>query len=373
MRIAILHNADHDLLEDDPGREARRDIERVAAAMTESLRRGGLSAERLAVDHFTLANVLDPRRYDLVVNLCESLAADSRGEMAVPCLLELLGVPFTGSPALALGLALHKDKAKELLVARGVPTPEFKLVDSAAVASTLELPFPLIVKPAREDASVGIDFDSVVHNRAQLVRAVNTVLKTFRQPALVERFIDGREIYVPILGNRPRRTLPLSEIAWGPTYDDKPRVVGYRAKWELDSPECIDSSPVPCTLPKEQQQAVVKAAIDAFEALGCRDYGRVDVRLSNDGTPYVIDVNPNCDLHPDAGFARAAKAAGMDYDTLALELVEIALGRSHGHSTSRRGASGATGRAAGSNRNLFTGRSGVRARAHRPRAHSKPS
>src|SRR5262245_35522551 len=129
MHISILHNRDHDLLENDPGREAREDVVRVAAALSEALTRGGITAEPLAVegDSLTFVDMLRRRSPKLVVNLCESLAADSRGEMVVPCLLDLVGLPYTGSPALALGLALHKDKAKELLRSRGVPTPDFRV------------------------------------------------------------------------------------------------------------------------------------------------------------------------------------------------------------------------------------------------------
>ena len=239
MHIALLHNADHDLLEDDPGREARRDVLKVSAALCEALNDGPSSADTIAVEGGSLAflDVLQRRRPDLVVNLCESVAADSRGEMAVPCLLDLLGLRYTGSGALALGLALHKNKAKEILRGRGIPTPEFRVVERIEDLALIDLPFPLIVKPSREDASVGIDFDSVVHDRPSLAKAVLAVLSSFQQPALVERYIDGREIYVPLLGNRPRRPLPLTEIRFGKAFDHRPRIVSYRAKWQTDSPE----------------------------------------------------------------------------------------------------------------------------------------
>lgn len=373
MHIAILHNCDHELLEEDPGREAREDVTRVAARLAEALTQGTTVAEPIAVvDHdFGFLEQLDRMEPALVVNLCESLAADSRGEMAVPCLLDLLGLPYTGSPALSLGLALHKNKAKELLKARGVPTPEFCIIERVEDLATVQLPFPLIVKPAREDASVGVDFDSVVRDPQALGRAAVKVLSTFHQPALVERFIAGQEIYVPLLGNEPRRALPLSEIRFGKAFEDRPNIVSYRAKWELESPECQDSPSVPCSLEPEVEAKVVRTAIAAFEALDCRDYGRVDLRLSPEGEPYVIDINPNCDLHPDAGFARAAAAAGIDYRSLASRLVEIALERSHGNPSNRRLRQGAARRAVGANRNVLAARGGLRPRAHRPRAHAE--
>jgi len=332
MHITILHNRDHDLLEEDPGREAREDVIKVASALADALNHEGNVAEPVAVtgNKLDFLSVLERRRPDLVVNLCESLNADARGEMAIPCLLDLMGIPFTGSGALSLGLALHKNKAKELLRARGVSSPEFAVVERVEDLARVEVPFPAIVKPAREDASIGIDFDSVVHDRTQLARAVLHVMQTFAQPALVERYIAGREIYVPLLGNRPRGHLPLTEITFGAAFIGKPHIVSYKAKWEPDSPECKDSRSSRCEIDPVTEARLVKTATAAFDALDCRDYGRVDLRLSDEGEPFVIDINPNCDLHPDAGFAKAARAAGMDYRALATRLVEIALERTHG-------------------------------------------
>ena len=373
MRVCVLHNRDHDLREDDPGREAREDVLHVAQAVTEALRESDLEVDVLPVgrDAVGFVDVLRRRPPGLVVNLCESLIADSRGEMAVPCLLDILGLRYTGSSALSLGLALHKHRAKELLIARGVPTPEFRVMDHPDQVARFDLPFPVIVKPTREDASTGVDFDAVVHTRRELLRAVTYILRTFAQPALVERYVDGREIYVPLLGNEPRQALPLTEIQFGPAFEGKPRIVTYEAKWSTASAVCTDSPALPCLLDANTQERVTRVAMDAFAALECTDYGRVDVRLSADGQPYVIDVNPNCDLHPSAGFARAAQAAGTSYPALALAIVEIALERSHGDTTRRSGRPRATGPAVGSNRNLLPGGGRMRARADRRRAQAE--
>jgi D-alanine-D-alanine ligase len=374
MHIVILHNRDHDLLEEDPGKEAREDVMRVAASLSEALTRGETHAEPLAVEgeQLDFVEVLRRMQPDLVINLCESLAADSRGEMVVPCLLDMLGIPYTGSPALSLGLALHKPKAKLLLRARGVSTPPFAVVERLEDVMAADLPFPLIVKPSREDASVGVDFDSVVHDRAGLARACEAVLRTFQQPALVEQFISGREIYVPLLGNAPRQALPLTEIRFGQAFENRPNIVSYKAKWEAESPECRDSTSTLCHLEDSVLEArLVRTAMDAFAALDCMDYGRVDLRVSPEGVPYVIDINPNCDLHPGAGFAKAASAAGMDYPTLAARLVEIALERTHGNPSHRKKGSGAARRTDSPNRNVLTGRGGVRHRAGGSRAHAE--
>jgi D-alanine-D-alanine ligase len=304
------------------------------------------------------------RRPDVVVNLCESLQGDSRGEMIVPALLDLAGVPYTGNSAFTLALALHKHKAKEVLRARGVPTPESWLVDDTGALENVDLPFPLIVKPSREDASVGIDFDSVVADRKALARAVDRVRRTFRQPALVERFIPGREIYVPLLGH-PLRPLPLTEIEFGDVFDGRPAVLTYRAKWQADSAECADSPSRPAVLTQALEARCIEVATAAFEALEGRDYGRVDLRVDEDGQPWVIDINPNCDLHPQAGFSRAAQAAGLSFAQLALHLVDLAWERRNGDQAPRRIGPAAARRAAQPHRDVHAGRGLVRARAHR--------
>jgi len=366
MNLAILLNADSELLEDDPGRVAREDVNRVARALAEALLSKGLRAELITfgADPSVGLERLFKRRPDVALNLCESLGADSRGEMAIPSLLEGLGIPYTGTGALGLGLALHKNKAKELLLARGVSTPPFAVVSDLSQLAAVRVPFPAIVKPAREDASVGIDFDSVVRDPKALERAVKAVHDRFGQPALVEAFIAGREIYVPLLGNAPREALPLSEIQFGKAFEGKPNIVSYKAKWECDSPEFVDSNSGLCALDAPLRETLVQTARAAFEALECRDYGRVDLRLSADNIPFVIDVNPNCDLNPEAGFAKAAQAAGIDYATLAFRLVEIALERQHEHSSHHLHGSRTPGAAASPDRELHPGGGGLRAGAH---------
>lgn len=374
----MLHNADAECLADDPGREAREDVARVATALVQALAAQGHEVRLVAARAGELGFFEELRRLapDLVVNLCESLAADSRGEMVVPGLLDVLGLAYTGSGALALGLSLHKHKAKDVLRARGVPTPGFLVVDRVEQLAAFDLRLPVIVKPSREDASVGVDFDSVCDDLGQLRAAVERVLTTFRQPALVEEFIAGREIYVPLLGNGVRLPLPMTEVRFGPAFEGRPNIVSYAAKWLAASDEYRDTATAPCILDPATEARVRAVAFAAFDALECRDYGRVDLRLAPDGQPWVIEVNPNCDLHPDAGFARAALAAGLSYEALAAKLVEVALARTpetHGHPTPRAARPGSARTPAVAHRELHPGRGGGRARAPRPRAHPEPS
>ena len=335
LNLALLHNDDADCLAEDIGREARKDVENVAAALAEALASRGHAVRVIpAGADLRFVEQLRAHPADLVINLCESLSGDARGEMVIPGLLEMLGQPYTGSPALALGTALHKDRAKQVLRGHAVSTPAAAVIERMEQLALLEdkdLRWPLIVKPAREDASTCIDFDSVVRDRAGLVHAVERVLRTLHQPALIEQYIEGQEVYVPIFGNSPRRALPLTEIQYGDYFEGRPRIVSYKAKWDAESPEWKATTVQAARLDPSVEARCIRTAFAAFEALGCRDYGRVDLRVDASGTPWVIDVNPNCDLHPQAGFANTARNSGLSYPELAEQLVKIALDRSGSH------------------------------------------
>ncbi len=332
LRVLVLHNTDYASLPDDPAYASRADVANAAHGIAAALRRRGHHADVRGVDHPDLGHLLDDLardRPDVVFNLCESLRGDSRHEIVVPSLLDLADVPYTGSGPFALGLALRKDRAKALLRDRGVPTPESTTIADGDV-SACRLPFPLIVKPTREDASVGISSASVVHDRAALAAAVARVVGELRQPALVERYVDGREMYVSLLGNAPPEALPMHEIDFSHMPTGLPRIVSYSGKWDTSSAEYAGTLPVRCILDDDVRARVEAAARAAFEALGLTDYGRVDVRLAADHTPYVIDVNPNCDLSDGAGFSRAAGYGGLAYDALVERVCRIALVR-HRH------------------------------------------
>jgi D-alanine-D-alanine ligase len=329
-RIAVLYNVDYEdsRPDNDPAWASRVEVELVAKNVARSLDEAGYEAHRVPVDG-DLAGLrgqlaeLDPA---CAFNLCESLVGDARLESAVPLVLELLGIPFTGSPPEVLSFALRKDRVKQRLEAAGIPAPQGRVL--VKPDDPCDLPFPLIAKPVREDGSVGIWPTSVVHDADGLRRAVDAVITTFRQPCLVEQFIDGREFNVALLGHPTARVLPLSEIEFGGLPEGTPRIVSYDAKWKTGSVDDLGTTPVlHPTLPPALAARVRRVATDAFRAVGVRDYGRVDVRLAANGTPYVVDVNPNCDLSPNAGMVRAAAAVGIDYGALAGLLVRYALRR----------------------------------------------
>jgi D-alanine-D-alanine ligase len=329
-RIAVLYNVDFEDArpEDDPMWASRADVAFVATSVATALASSGYEPQLVGVDG-DLAGLRDrllEHGADCAFNLCESLVGDARLESAVPLVLELLHIPFTGSPPEVLSFALRKDRVKQRLEAAGIPTPAGRVL--ARPDDPCDLPFPLIVKPVREDGSAGITHASVVKDAAELARVVESVVTSFRQPALVEQYIDGREFNVAMLGHPTPRVLPLSEIDFTGLPDDVPRIVSYDAKWTSGSVDDLGTVPVlHPSLPNAVAARVRRVAADAFRAVGVRDYGRVDVRLASNGVPYVVDVNPNCDLSPHAGMARAAAAVGIDYEDLAGLLVRYALRR----------------------------------------------
>jgi D-alanine-D-alanine ligase len=331
-RVTVLYNTDYDPIPEGRRRPVLgRDRSEVAAAafdVKDAIAAFGLQADIMGVEGRDLAECITKLRKntpDLIFNLTESLAQDSTNEVVIPSVLDMLGIPFTGTGAMGLGLCLHKPKAKDILRSRGVPTPASCTIERVKDAAGVDLPFPLFCKLSREDASVGIKDDNVIHDRKGLVKRVRDLLEEFQQPVLVERYVEGREVYVTLLGNERVSALPFHEIDFSAMPPGRPRIVGYAAKWDENSVEYAGTKPVQMKgIPQALRASIERTAVAAFRALELRDYGRVDFRLSDDGTPYVIDVNPNCDISPDAGVARAARAAGMDYPKLIGRICEIA-------------------------------------------------
>jgi D-alanine-D-alanine ligase len=276
-------------------------------------------------------------RPDAIFNLFEGTYRFSKSEIFVPIALEMLGVPYTGSPPKTLETCVQKPLTKELLLRRSVPTPRFEVFMQESTMETT-MAFPLIVKPAHEDASIGISNDSVVKNHEDFMRQVKFIHATHKQPALAEEFIDGREFNVAILGDSmyenelghplAPRVLPISEISFAGMPDGYQRIVSYKAKWDEHSVEYRETVPVcPAPLDMKLEMELKQIALRAFNALGCRDYARVDFRVSRDGKPFVVDINPNPDISKDAGFARAARVAGLDYPKLIQLVADFALNR----------------------------------------------
>ena len=280
-----------------------------------------------------------------VFNMCESLGSDARLETAVPTVLELMGIPYTGSPPEALSRrALQRSREAATHSGRGAnPRAACSSKDGD---EPCDLPFPLIVKPAQEDGSAGIWGKSVVHDETSLRERVAELINMFKAPCLVEQYIEGREFNVALLGYPQARILPLQEIDFSNLPTEEPHIVSYDAKWRTGSVEDLGTQPVMHPeLPTAIAARLRRAATEACRAVGVRDYGRVDIRLSNTGIPYVIDVNPNCDLSADAGYARAAHSVGIDYPALTRLLVRYALRRRKGVGNAREARAASSGEA----------------------------
>lgn len=268
---------------------------------------------------------------DAIMNLVEFLRDDAELEHHVPALFELLGVEYTGNRPLALSLCQKKPLAKALIAQAGVPVPRGVVIESVVAARAVDLRFPLIVKPAYDDASNGIDAGSVVHDHAALAARIDRLLAERRRAAIVEEYIEGREIHCAILGDQP---LPLYEVCFDGSDDEHgrplPRIITYRAKWDPYSREHHATTGV-CPVPDLAPATVAHlqaVALRAYRALGCRDYARVDMRLDPDtGEPHVLEVNPNPDLAASCAFTAACAASGRDYHAMINEIVGLAVAR----------------------------------------------
>jgi D-alanine-D-alanine ligase len=329
-RVAVLYNvpADGADASETGVLEEVRDVEEALGGSGHEVERVGLTRENLLP---TIAG-LGARRDDTVVfNLCEGLDGEARFEPLVAGLLELHGVRFTGNSSATLTCALDKRVAKALLFAAGIPTPGARVFRTVPRENAVrDLSFPLVVKPLREDASLGVSAGSFVRDPQGLCERVAHVLEVFRQPALAEVYMEGREFNVSVLGEgRVSRVLPVAEIVFDGYEAEEPRLVTHEAKWSEGSREDCRTIPrCPAEIQENLRARLETVALSAHRAVEARDYVRYDIRLDSKGNPQVIDVNPNPDFSRKAGLARAVAASGDTYEEVAARIVGWAWSRS---------------------------------------------
>jgi D-alanine-D-alanine ligase len=259
-------------------------------------------------------------KFDLAFNLCESIDGVAVLEPSVISALELMGVPYTGASSWTTALCLRKHVVNGLLDRVGLPVPKFAVATPGAPLPSVG--FPAICKPAAEDASVGIEQRSVVRNVRSLAARVETMHEHWDE-VVVQRFIDGREVNVGILGET---ALPIAEIDFQSMPEGMWRIVSYQSKWMTGSEEDLGSVPrCPAELPAELAAELKRVALAAWRAVGGHGYGRIDFRIDAAGRPWLLEVNSNPDISPDAGLARMARVAGLDYAALVLAVCEHAL------------------------------------------------
>lgn len=331
MRVLLLYNAP--LLDKNHCDSASESgvIESVDA-IAQSLLASKHEVSRLALaERFEplLKAVEGPAAPEVIINLCESFAGSSAGEAHLAGLLELVGIPYTGSPPETLALVRQKAPTKWLLQGAGLPTADFTFVsrDQTLAADEFARQLaqgPLFVKPAGEDASLGIAGDCVVVELPKLMAKVADLQRRYGD-VLVERYIDGREFNTSIIALPKPHVMPLAEVNFSPDADCPWPVVTYDAKWTPDS-SGWRATPVTCPAQVDDALAarIREVSLAAFQITGCRDYARVDLRVNPQGQVCILEVNANPDIGPQAGFARAIGAAGISYQEFVGRLIETA-------------------------------------------------
>jgi D-alanine-D-alanine ligase len=324
MKIVVLHSAEASEPEPDP----------VAEQIPSALQASGHEVHCLAV-HDRVESVietLDRLQPDLVFNITEGFGGRSAMESNVAALLSLLGVRYTGTGPAGLLLAGNKGVAKKILSFHGLKTPEFATLSRGAVDWAGEIDFPVIVKPPLEDGSWGLHSNSVVRDLKELLVRLDEIHSEYGHPVLIEQFIEGREFYTGVLGNTQAEALPIVELDFSGFPEGMARIASWEAKWgdagDASGPEFEGTKAVIAKdLGEELENRIREVCVDAFKALQLRDYGRVDLRMTEGGEIYILEVNPNCYLEQASEFAMAAAHAGLDYSALINRIIELAAAR----------------------------------------------
>jgi D-alanine-D-alanine ligase len=298
-------------------------------AISDALRDLGHEPSTLAVDGRpqTLTKIARTDA-ELFFNLVESYAGDDTMEMHFAAFLDLVKKRYTGSGPNGSYLAMDKAIAKKIIRFHELYTPYSAVINNGRVEHAQDIRFPVIVKPASEDASKGIDSGSVVHSIKELFERIDYLQQEFDVPVMLEEYIEGREIYAAVLGNERPEALPLVELDLSKLPDGMPKIAGYEVKFDVRTEAYKVTKSAPARdLAEELTERIQQTAITAFRALKLRDYARLDLRVTEGGKVYVIEANPNPWLDPAAEFAMAAKESGRSYTAMIGEIVELAMKR----------------------------------------------
>jgi D-alanine-D-alanine ligase len=327
-RVLVLYN-EPVLPPNHPDFDSENEVLDTVEQVEGTLREAGYQTTRLGVGRDPEALFAGVRkcRPDVVFNLFEGTGDQGYTESYLAGILDWLGLPFTGSPAHTLCLARHKHLTKQLLAGAGLPTPKFFVVEELPIPAC-PIDWPVIVKPALQDASVGLDQGSVVTDLDSLEKRVAYLLRQYGPPVLVEEFIRGREFNVALVECPGLLVLPVSEILFKEPVPGYWPIVTYDAKWKPGTVDYEATPPVAVAkVPRKLNERLQSLAHQAFRLLGCRDYGRIDFRVTARGKPYILEVNPNPDFNPSAGFTGSLLAAGHSHHRFTLEMVANALER----------------------------------------------
>lgn len=315
MKIVVLYNQVKSLAVGQSGDLlADEDTVKTAKAIAENLKIN----HQVSLFEIKENNVEDLKKLkpDVFFNNAFGIGSISKSEVDLAKILEETGIYFTGSGSQAIALTTDKEATKKVVSVLGVPVP----------GSSREK-FPLIVKPANEDCSLGINEKAVVNNKQELEKQIEFLEKVYSEPVLVEEYIDGRELNVSVIGTgKNAEVLPISEIVFGPSFKNKPKIVDFAAKWYEESISCKETvGSCPANLPKGVANYVKEVALKSFLATGCKNITRVDIRLSKNNIPYVLEVNANPGVGPDDGSTRSARAAGLSYSQFLEKILAVAM------------------------------------------------
>jgi D-alanine-D-alanine ligase len=275
---------------------------------------------------------LQQQNPDIVFNIAEGFNGVSR-EAQIPAILDLLQIPYTGSDPLTLGVCLDKARAKEILSYYNIATPHFNIVSSLSELAAIGVDFPSIVKPQHEGSSKGIFNSSIVDSRDELVKQVSNIIETYKEGAIVEKFLSGREFTVALLGNgKDVEVLPVVEIKFDTLPTGVNPIYSYEAKWIWDRAESpLEIFECPAKISLALKTDIEDLCLKAYSVLKCRDWCRIDVRLDSNGVPNIIELNPLPGILPkpedNSCFPKAARAAGMNYNQLIQRVLAIAVKR----------------------------------------------
>jgi D-alanine-D-alanine ligase len=311
-------------------KEGDKTYDVVVKQVARALRQGGHAVTVFGVhgDVKKLVSGLARRKPELVFNLMETFGDDQLGASGLVGLLDLLGVRYTGGGPGEFYLQEDKALTKKLLAYEGVKYPDFAVFSQSSDLETGgNLRMPLIVKPLRMDASIGIGAKSLVHNALDMMKRVVAIHEEVRDAALVEEYVEGREFYVGVLGNQHPQAFPPIEMDFSGMPEGAPHVLDAKAKWEEGSAEYKGTKAVLADIPDELRAKLQKVSLDAYRALRVRDYGRIDLRLTPANEVYVIEANASCYLEQSGEFATAAAAGGLDHPALVNRIVELAVER----------------------------------------------
>ena len=306
------------------------DDEATVDAIAEALGKGGCEVTKIEANEDAYSKFLSLKP-DCVFNIAEGIQGESR-ESQIPAMLEMLGIPYTGSGPLTLAIALDKALTHQVLSVNGVLSPNFQVFSTPNKKRQRNLEFPLVVKPLTEGSSKGIRSTSLVKDEQSLREQLSWVINTYKQPAIVEEFLPGREFTVGLIGNDVPLVLPIVEILLEKLPSGASPIYSYEAKWIWDVPEKpLDIFNCPANIPDELEKEIRKTAIKTFKVLNCRDLCRMDVRLNKNGEPCILEVNPLPGLIPDPDahscLPEAASEAGFTYEQLICTVLWQALKR----------------------------------------------